>query len=53
MAHKLPKEDLDLQCFINIQGFQGTNRDVRTLTDTNVTIEEICAMFEPCFDKNG
>jgi hypothetical protein len=46
-------EDLNLQYFIDLQGLRGESQDLRNLTEINVFIDEICAVFWPRFDKNG
>jgi hypothetical protein len=37
----------------NIHGLRGTAQNVITLTDIDVSVEEICVVFRPGFDKNG
>ncbi len=47
------EEDLDLQYFINKQGLQGTRRYLKGLSNGDLLEENICAIFEAQFDKNG
>ena len=44
---------LDLHYFINIQGLRGEGREVKSLQEGDVSIEEICEIFGPRKDKNG
>ncbi len=47
------EEDLDLQYFINKQGLQGTRWYLKGLSNADLLEENICAIFEAQFDKNG
>jgi hypothetical protein len=37
----------------NIHGLRGTAQNVITLTDIDVSVDEIYVVFRPGFDKNG
>jgi hypothetical protein len=49
---KVSNEKLDLHSFIDVQGLWGIGKDLRNMTNINVSQEDICALFGPRFDKN-
>jgi hypothetical protein len=45
-------EKLDLHCFLDVQGIWGIGKDLRNMTNIDVSQEDICALFGPRFYKN-
>jgi hypothetical protein len=50
---EVKNEDLNMQYFIDVQGLRGEGWNLRNLTKIDVSVDEICAIFGPHFDKNG